>query len=184
MMVKELQDIADIFSGVQISRFIDNNSELRPVIKNKFINENILDYTFENISTDINQKYFSKKGDIIISLSQPNSVSIMHKNGFIITMYFAIIRLKEDFDTSFIYHLLDSDEFHKKLYTLLEGGNLRVIKVSDLKKIKINIPNIENQKKYGELLNLIDKKNNLLENKKECNDKFKEYIIKTQWEGE
>ena len=184
MNVKKLEEIAEIYSGVQISRFIDRESEKMPVIKNKFIDETILDYSFEHVSNDINDKYLSKKGDIIISLSQPNTVSLLNKEGYIIPMYFAIIRLKKGYDSYFIYHILQSDLFHKKLYKLLEGGSLKVIKVNDLKNIKISIPIFDKQKKYGELLNLIDAKNLLLEDKKNCNKKLKEYFIKTQIEGE
>lgn len=183
-MIKKLEDIAEVFSGVQISRFIDEKSELHPVIKNKLINDNLLDYSFENISNDLNEKYLSKKGDIIISLSQPNTVSLLQENGFIIPMYFTVIRLKKEYNPFFIYHLLNSDLFHKKLHKLLEGGALKVIKVADLRKIKINIPNLDKQKEYGEFLNLIDKKINLLEDKKNCNKKIKEYLIQTQINGE
>ena len=157
MVMKRLEEIGEIFSGVQVSRFHGKNSNSK-VIKNKFRSGEILDYSIESISKDMNQKYYSKKGDIIISLSQPNSVSLLHKKDYIIPMYFAIIRLNEEYNPYFIYHLLNSTMFHDKLYKLLEGGSLRVIKVSDLKKIKINIPNKEKQEKYGELLNLIDKK--------------------------
>lgn len=184
MMMKKLEDIAEIFSGVQISRFLDEDSEKYPLIKNKFKKDNILDYSFESISGDINQKYFSKKGDIIISLSQPNTVSLLHEEGFIIPMYFAVIRLHEGYDASFIYHVLESQVFRKEIHTLLEGGALKIIKLSDLRQIKITIPEIEKQKEYGEFLDLIDKKNQILENKKQCNNKFKEYFVKTQLKGE
>ena len=184
MTTVKLGDIAEVFSGVQISRFKDENSKEFPVIRNKFVSENTLEYSLENVSFDINEKYFSKKGDILISLSQPNTVSILKENGYIIPMYFAIIRLKKGYDPYFIYHLLNSGTFHKKLHKLLEGGALKVIKVNDLKNIKINIINIRKQKIYGEFLNLIDKKNRLLENKKQCNDKLKEYLIQTQMDGE
>ena len=184
MDVKKLEDVAEIFSGVQISRFKDKNSQEQPVIKNKFIKEDILDYSLENITKEINDKYYSQKGDIIISLSKPNTVSILKENGYIIPMYFAIIRLKKGYDSSFIYHLLNSEIFHKNSYRFLEGGALKVIKISDLKNMKVTIPNIDKQKKYGELLNLIDEKNNLLEKKKNCNKKIKEYLIQTQLKGE
>lgn len=184
MIVKKLEDIADVFSGVQISRFIDLNGNKIPIIKNKFINENILDYYNENISKSINKKYFSKKGDILISLSQPNTVSILKEEGFLIPMYFAVIRLNEGYDHSFIYHLISSESFHKKLHIFLEGGALKVIKVADLKKMKINILNLEKQKEYGKFFDLIDEKNRLLENKKEYNKKIKEYLVQTQIKGE
>lgn len=182
-MYKKLNDIAEIYSGVQISRFIDENADESPVLKNKFIKNNILEYSNEKISEELNEKYYSKKGDIIISLSQPNTVSLIHEDGYIIPMYFAIIRLKKDYNPTFIYHILNSKQFHFKLHKLLEGGALKVIKVNDLKNIKINIPDMENQEKYAEFLNLIDEKTSLLNKKQECNEKIKEYII-TQLKGE
>ena len=62
-------------------------------------------------------------------------------------------------------------DFHKKLHIFCEGGALRVIKVAALKSIKLNIPNLENQKQYGEFFNLIDKKNMLIDLKKDYKDK-------------
>lgn len=183
MNMKKLGDIAEVFSGVQVSRYIDDTADLYPVIKNKFRYDNILDYSNEKVSQDINSKYFSKKGDIIISLSQPNTVSILEKNGFIIPMYFAVIRVKEGYNSSFIYHLLNSNLFHEKSYRFLEGGSLRVIKISDLRDIKINIPDIDEQNKYAEFFNLIDQKNKILESKKNCNNKLKEYLIQTELRG-
>lgn len=184
MSLKKLDEIAEIFSGVQISRFIDETSDKVPLLKNKFLKGDILDYSLEHISNDINKKYFSKKGDIIISLSQPNTVSILKEEGYVIPMYFAIIRLKEGYDATFIYHFINSTVFHKKLHTLLEGGALKIIKVADLKNIEIEIPDLEKQKNYGEFLDLIDKKNNLLDDKKNCYKKFKEYVVKTKLNGE
>lgn len=184
MILKKIDDIAEIYSGVQISRFIDEDSDKFPIIKNKFVNDYILDYSLEHVSKEINEKYFSKKGDIVISLSQPNTVSLLKEDGYIIPMYFAIIRLNEGYNPDYIYHLLDSILFHKKLHTLLEGGALKIIKVADLKNIEIYVPDFEKQKKFGEFLDLIDKKNRLLEAKKDCYKKFKEYFVKTQLDGE
>ena len=184
MVMKKLEEIADVFSGVQVSRFVDPKGEKTPIIKNKFTDSYSLDYYYENISNSINEKYYSKKGDIIISLSQPNTVSIIHEDGFIIPMYFAVIRVNEMYDPSFIYHLISSKDFHKKLHIFCEGGALRVIKVAALKSIKLNIPNLEKQKQYGEFFNLIDKKNMLIDLKKDYNDKIKEYLIQTQINGE
>lgn len=176
MTKEKLEDIAEIFSGVHIFRFMDENSELKPVLKNKLDENNNLEFDFEHIS-DIDLKYYSKKGDILISLSEPNTVYKLNHDGFIITMYFAVIRLKENYDSSFIFHLLNSNYFHKKIYKLLEGGALRVIKVSDLKNIALDLPSYEKQKQYGELLNLIDKKISLKDRSIRNFKDYKESII-------
>lgn len=177
MTKEKLENIAEIFSGVHIFRFMDENSDLKPVLKNKLDENNNLEFENENISDKIDLKYYSKKGDILISLSQPNTVYKLNHNGFIITMYFAIIRLKENYDPSFVFHVLSSENFHKKLYKLLEGGALKVIKVADLKRLTINLPSYEEQKQYGELLDLIDKKIVLNEKSIRKYDDYKESII-------
>ena len=111
----KLKDIAEIFSGVHIFRFMDETADLKPVLKNKLDENNNLEFDYENISDKIDLKYYSKKGDILISLSEPNTVYKLNHEGFIITMYFVIIRLKDNYDSSFIFHILESNSFHKKL---------------------------------------------------------------------
>ncbi len=177
MTKEKLDDIAEIFSGVHIFRFMDESSGLKPVLRNKLDENNNLEFENEHISDKIDLKYYSKKGDILISLSEPNTVYKLNHKGFIITMYFAIIRLKENIDSSFIFHVLSSENFHKKLYKLLEGGALKVIKVSDLKNLTINLPSYEKQKQYGEFFDVIDKKISLKEKSIKKDNDYKESII-------
>lgn len=177
MTKEKLENIAEIFSGVHIFRFMDLDSELKPVLKNKLDENNNLEFEYENISDKIDLKYYSKKGDILISLSEPNTVYKLNHEGFIITMYFAIIRLKKNYDSSFIFHVLNSNYFHKKLYKFLEGGALRVIKVTDLKNLTIDLPSYEKQKEFGALLDLMDKKINLKEKSIKKDNEYKESLI-------
>lgn len=178
MFKKRLDEIADVFSGVHISRYKKNSDYIRkPVIRNKFINDDILDYNYEYISDKLNTKFYSKRNDILISLSEPNNVSILHEEGYIITMYFAVVRLKEGYNPSFIYHLLKSNYFLKELYKLREGGSLRIIKVSDLKKIKLDLPDYELQRDYGEFLDLIDNEINLEKKLIDLKKDYKESIV-------
>ena len=58
MVMKKLEEIADVFSGVQVSRFVDPKGEKTPIIKNKFTDSYSLDYYYENISNSINEKYY------------------------------------------------------------------------------------------------------------------------------
>ena len=173
----KLKDIAEIFSGVHIFRFMDETADLKPVLKNKLDENNNLEFDYENISDKIDLKYYSKKGDILISLSEPNTVYKLNHEGFIITMYFVIIRLKDNYDSSFIFHILESNSCHKKLYKLLEGGALKVIKVADLKNLTMELPSYEKQKQYGALLDLIDKKIELKEKSIKKDNDYKESII-------
>lgn len=132
---------------------------MKKVIK-KTSSENIFDYEyeFENISDDINQKFISKKEDIIISLLNPGNVTKLEKEGYIIPMQFVIIRLHEGYDSNFITSLLKSELFDRELNKLVEGSGLKIIKASYLKEVKLPIPEYSKQIKIGKLLNLIEKR--------------------------
>lgn len=157
--IKKLSEISEIHTGVRLNRLKDNNTSLKKVIR-KISIDNILEYEYsvESVSNDINEKFVSQKNDIIISLLDPGSVCKIEKEGLIIPMNFAIIRVHENYDADFIINLLKSDLFNKELNKLVEGSGLRIIKSTYLKEVKLPIPDFEIQQKTGELLNLIEKK--------------------------
>ena len=144
---------------MRLNRLKDNNTSLKKVIK-KISSENILEYEYsiESVSNSINEKFISKRNDIVISLLDPGAICKLEKEGLIIPMQFAIIRLHENYDADFIINLFKSELFEKELARLSEGTGIRIIKSSYLKELKLPIPDFEKQKKTGELLNLIEKK--------------------------
>lgn len=156
---KKLSEISEIYTGVRLNRLKENNTSLKKVIK-KLSNENILEYEYsiESVPNSINEKFISQKNDIIISLVDPGSVCKLEKEGLVIPMQFAIIRLHEDYDADFIINLLKSDLFKKELNKLVEGSGLKIIKSTYLKEVKLPLPEFEKQAKIGELLKLIERK--------------------------
>ena len=159
IQIKKLSEISEIYTGVRLNRLKDHNTSLMKVIK-KISSENILEYEYsiESVSNSINEKFISQKNDIIISLLDPGAICKLEKEGLIIPMQFAVIRLHENYDADFIINLLKSELFEKELARLTEGTGLRIIKSSYLKDLKLPIPDFEKQQKTGELLNLIEKK--------------------------
>lgn len=159
MIKKEkLGDIAEVITGVRtITK--EGPTELKNVIKKpSFELGSQLNYEYEPVPVGINPKFYSKKGDIVISLAGANTVCKIEHEGFIIPMAFAIVRVKDGYDADFIYHLLKSEIFPRELNKLIEGGLLRIIKTHQLKQIILPIPDYETQKQYGELFNLMDKR--------------------------
>lgn len=157
--MKKLSEISEIHTGVRLNRLKEKNTSLKKVIK-KISSENILEYeyTVESVPNSINEKFISQKNDIIISLLDPGSVCKLEKEGLIIPMQFAIIRLKENYDADFIINLLKSNVFKKELNKLVEGSGLKIIKSTYLKEVKLPLPDYEKQEKIGELLKLIEKR--------------------------
>ena len=159
IQTKKLSEISEIHTGVRLNRLKEKNTSLKKVIK-KISSENILEYEYsiESVPNSINEKFISQKNDIIISLLDPGSVCKLEKEGLIIPMQFAIIRLDENYNADFIINLLKSNLFKKELNKLVEGSGLKIIKSTYLKEVKLPLPDYEKQEKTGELLKLIEKR--------------------------
>ena len=81
---------------------------------------------------------------------------MLTEENILIPFNYAIIRPK-NVNAQYIYHILKSNQFNHVKKRINEGTQLKVLKVSHLKDIKIKIISPESQEKYGHLLNLVDK---------------------------
>ena len=178
IQTKKLSEISEIHTGVRLNRLKEKNTSLKKVIK-KISSENILEYEYsiESVPNSINEKFISQKNDIIISLLDPGSVCKLEKEGLIIPMQFAIIRLDENYNADFIINLLKSNLFKKELNKLVEGSGLKIIKSTYLKEVKLPLPDYEKQEKIGELLKLIEKRIILNSNTIELEKQAKDAIL-------
>ena len=161
-----------------MNRLKEKNTSLKKVIK-KISSENIFEYEYsiESVPNSINEKFISQKNDIIISLLDPGSVCKLEKEGLIIPMQFAIIRLDENYNADFIINILKSNLFKKELNKLVEGSGLKIIKSTYLKEVKLPLPAYEKQEKIGELLKLIEKRIILNSETIELEKQVKEAIL-------
>lgn len=178
-MQKTLDEIADVFSGARISRFNKRNAELKPVFlrSSALTPGDQLRYSLEQISDELNEKYYSKKEDILILLANPESIIKVDIEGVIIPMDFAVIRVKKEYNSHFIYHLLKNKIISRELPRLVEGSVLQVIKTTYLKEIKIPIVKKEKQDKCANLLKLIDKRIKLNKKFIELNETIEKSIL-------
>nr|WP_299526401.1 restriction endonuclease subunit S [uncultured Methanobrevibacter sp.] len=155
--------MADVFSGVRLSRYDDEYSESQVVI-HKTYSDDFLKFDCEsrtvsdNIYLEKFEKYFSKENDIIVSLFDPTRVTKITKKGLIIPDRYAIIRLHENIDPDFMVLLLKSSIFRRELNKLIEGSFAKYIRTRYIQEVKLPIPDYENQKKYGKLLKLLEDK--------------------------
>ena len=156
---KKLGEIAKVYTGVRVSRVQDGQTKLMPVLKRTAEeNSSKLEYEIENISVDIDPKYLSEKDDIIILLSGTNNIAKIEVEGFVIPMYYAIVKVNYGYDPDYIYHVLKSEVFPRELNRLMEGTTLRILKTRDIKEIELPIPDYYVQRDYGELFKLMDKR--------------------------
>ena len=140
---KKLGDIARIYTGVRISRVKDGLTRPMPVLKRTSEEySSKLEYEIEDISIDIDPKFLSEKDDILILLSGSNNICKIEQEGFVIPMYYAIVKVNYGYDPDFIFHVLKSEVFPRELNRLMEGTSLKILKSRDLKEqmeIKKNI---------------------------------------------
>lgn len=161
-MIKEYKfdEIADIFTGIRVKRYQKGQVKIQKVLKKTYEDSSKFEIEFEEVSVDINPKFYSRKNDIVILLAG-STVSKLEEEGIIIPMYYAVVRVKEGFDVDFIFHLLKSEVFPRELHKIEEGTTLKIIKTTHLKEIYLPIPDYETQVKYGRLFKLMDQRINL-----------------------
>lgn len=129
---------------------------------------------------ELDKKYLTQKGDVIVRLSNPNTAIAISKNdtGILIPSLFAIIRLEShEVLADYLSIFLNSD-YMKRIYTKRSvGSTIQIIKTSMLKDVGIELKSIENQKKVVELNTLIVKEKKLLEQLLEEKTKLHNLII-------
>lgn len=151
----KLEEVADVFTGIRIARYQSGDTEEQEVLKKTFEDNPKIEKKTEEVSKDINPKFYSQKNDIVVLLAG-SIVTKLKEEGIIIPMYYAVVRVREGFDPDFIYQLLKSDIFPRELHKLQEGTTLKVIKTTHLKQISLPLPDYETQRKYGNLFKLMD----------------------------
>ena len=169
----KLGNISNIYTGLVMARK-KARSALEGDIKYKalalksfedggWLNERGLD---EFISYDnLDDKYLTKKDDVIIRLSAPyTSVCIVDsQEGFAIPSNFAVIRINNpSFNPEFVSVFLNMELVLKKLSQSAFGTTIPLIKTSSLKDLDINGLPLDTQKKIVELNKLQIKEKKLL----------------------
>ena len=179
---KSLDEIAEIFTGLRISRYTDesNNGKNVKVFKGKLSDIHNKDPEIEKmvLSEDIDKKFYSQKQDILLQVvGSSKTIKIVEQEGIIMPMNFIIIRVHEEYNPVFVFHLLNSVSFINILNRLSEGSSLQFVRIPDLRQIKLQIPDKKTQNEYGNLLELVDIKKNLEIKKIEISKQLETAII-------
>ena len=182
-MIKKYKfdEIADIFTGIRIKRYQKGYTVPQEVLKKTYDDSSNIDTDWEEVSKDINPKFYSRKDDIVILLAG-STVSKLEREGIIIPMYYAVVRVKEGFDVDFIFHLLKSDIFPRELHKIQEGTTLKILKTTHLKEISLPLPDYETQLKYGRLFKLMDERIDLNQQLIELERDNEKLIMKNLYE--
>lgn len=185
----KLGDIANINTGLVVKRKQAQLSEqvfanykmltLKSFEQEGWLNEKELD-CFDSIE-QLDSKYLTCNGDVVIRLSYPNkSIAINNNNaGILIPSLFAVIRLSNNTilpDYLSIY--LNSDEMKEFYAKTVIGSAIQIIKTSLLKEIIVKVPNLETQQKVIELYTLMRKEKVLLEELMEEKIRYNKTVLR------
>ncbi len=169
----KIGNIADVISGYAF-KSKSFSDEGVPVIKIKNIRNGFLDISkaqyIDESHTSINEKYYVRPGDLLISLTgshitQPGSVvgrvainRLSNKICFLNQRAGKItITEPENNDKRFLYYLLSSYEYKKSLASLATGAASQAnVSPSDIESLDITIPDISEQQKISSILSAYD----------------------------
>jgi restriction endonuclease S subunit len=193
----ELRNIAEIRVGLVTNRKKSAKQDksvktyklltLKSFNVNGRFNKNNLEDFYSN--EDLDNKYLTKKGDIIIRLSHPNTAIIIDETneGLLISSLFVVIRLNNDIiNPAFLCIYLNSDEVSRYYQKGQVGiSKIRIIKTSYISKIKVPLVSLEKQKEIIEINNIFENNIELLESLTDKKKTYKKGLInKLLKEGE
>lgn len=157
-----LGDISTIYTGLVMARKKATSAMGEGVrykaltLKSFEVGGWLNDYALDDFVSDdkLDEKYITKKGDVIIRLSAPYTSVYIAENhkGLVIPSNFAIIRIRDpSFKSEFVSVLLNLEQVSKKLRQSAFGTTIPLIKTSSLKELEINQLPEDTQVKVAEL---------------------------------
>jgi type I restriction enzyme S subunit len=107
-----------------------------------------------------------RKNDILMSTVRPNLQAFARFNDeaddVIASTGFAVITVKREADSAFVYHSLFSVETTRQINSLIAGTNYPAVNPSQVGALKLSLPQIEEQRRIATALNACDRKLGLL----------------------
>lgn len=120
-----------------------------------------------------------KKGDILFQTVRPYQKNNLHFNiiddDFVASTGYAQIRAYES--ASYVFHFLHTNQFVNRVLSRCTGTSYPTINSSDLGKISIKIPCLEEQTQIAEFLSAIDKKIVVVQTQIEHTQRFKKGLL-------
>jgi restriction endonuclease S subunit len=167
-----LKDIAKINIGVVVSRLPKNEPNGEGCRYNYFTLSSVEhDQTVEKAKLkelttigDIDEKFLSKKGDIIIGLSAPHSLAYIDYEslGIIIPSQFALIRVTDhEVLPEYLIAYLASDEVRREIDGMAKGTAVITIDIRKLANLSIYLPFLKKQRQIARLHAMIKEENQL-----------------------
>lgn len=151
-----LKNVATVHSGIVLSR--KKTQENGPDVKKYKIltlrsiheEKGILEEKLEaNFFSEVLQDYLTRKGDVVVRLSSPNTAAYIHGGleGVIIPSQFCVIRVyKKVFLPEYLAWYLGSTFARKQIKKEISGSTVSIIRKGTLESLNVEKISIKNQK--------------------------------------
>ena len=190
----KLNEVAATKSGLVLNRkkasLQSNIKRNYSVVSLKSFNPNgIYDYNESEIfiaEEELKEDYIARKGDVLVRLKEPINAIYIDENyeDLIISSLMAVIRVDENkVSPQYLTYYINSDIAQKQLLQDVTQTAVKMVKISDIQNLDINIPSIEKQKLIVETMNTFNKEEVLLNKLIAEKQNLKKLIFNTTIEG-
>jgi len=160
----EVEQIASLTQGVRLGRYEDNHGMSYRLISPKNIDGLTLQGELDEVKlANVDQgKYCLRLNDIVMTMrSKIGAASLVVEDfaGSIVDHHLAVLRCESPFKVlpKYLVAILNSEWFyHSQLSSITGESTVISISLSQLRKLKIPIPSLENQSKIADLLFAMD----------------------------
>lgn len=154
-----------------------------PYIKSTDLNEEIDALQLQRTSDEIAKKYrrsevnpgdivFSLRGNIGVSKIVPENLKVAN-----LTQGTARISVNPRFNNRFVYQTIQTADLQKKVLRVSKGSTFQEISLADLRRVKVNLPYLSEQKKIADFLSAVDARIKHLNRKKELLEQYKKGVM-------
>lgn len=147
--------------GLTFRRYLDEDCEYQKIIVYSSLKpySQINQFNEEKLNINFDEKYFSRKGDILMKTIAPNTaVCVVDEEGYVVGDKIVIIRLHKNYDCNFIATLLNSMFVKKQLHKYMSSSSVKHVSLDNIKNLNLILPDIDQQREYSEIFTLIDEK--------------------------
>jgi len=165
--VMKLRDIANISQGVQISRYQDpygDSSHSYQIVSPSHVDGFTLNGEADSkiLSNKDMEKYQIYSGDIVVAIRfNIGKAAIVPAsfNGSLADQYLSIVRIMKPCDIlpRYLVVLLNSEWFKQQLASIANLSTVKLISISQLRKLEIPLPSLELQEKMSDLFFELEK---------------------------
>jgi len=186
----KLGDIATVRTGLVMARKkakLDSEKEVRyyQVSLRCFGSSIQLDHDYKDkfiSSEELEDKYFTHKGDILVRLRYPSLAIYIDKEdeGLLINSLLSIIRIDDNrVNAKYVAYYLNSKATERQLRQDVQSTAIPMIKRRDLENLEIILPPLAEQKRLVSLLDLAQKEKELLQKLIDEKEQLSQIILNT-----